>query len=92
MEPEALVATEVREGVQRIDGTAVRRPGVGGDDQRMAPRLGVGLDRAGERIDPNPMCVVGREYAQLVGTEPDQPSGARHRGVRLVGDVGDREV
>jgi hypothetical protein len=59
MEPQTLVATDVREGVQRIDSAGIRRPSVGRDDQGLPAGLGIGLDGAGERVDPNPVCVVG---------------------------------
>ena len=76
MEPQTLVAAEVGEGVQRIDGAGVRRAGVGRDDQGVPAGLGVGIDRAGQRIEPDPMGVIRRQHAQLVGTEADQPGGS----------------
>jgi hypothetical protein len=45
--------------VQRIDSAGVRRSSVGRDDQGLPAGLGIGLDGAGERVDPNPVCVVG---------------------------------
>jgi hypothetical protein len=92
VEPEVVVAADLRQVAERVDGACRRRAGVRDDQQWQPPGGLVGADSAEERLRAHPGAFVGRDDAHLVGPEPERPRGACQRRVRLVGHVDDRPL
>ena len=88
--PEAVLAGDVRDGRDRVDGAGAGRADGARDDRGMQAVGAVLLDRARERLGPQRERVVDVELAHVLEARELRP--ALDRGVRLRGPVRDEPV
>ena len=91
MQPQAVLAAELGELRERVDGAGARGAGVRDDAERPPSGGLVRGDRPGERLGLQPEIGADGQHAQLIRPEAERPRGAADRGMGLVGGV-DHEV